>query len=112
MKVKNVRGTSEKSCPCGSWLNHWKRFSGKTVSSICAVACLDDATVGGHVHKEGSSDRATYIIPLCDKHNQETQAMEIDESKTPLVSANVSETCGKNQSKTSRALTGRLSEMA
>src|SRR5437870_7032961 len=106
MKVKNVKGTSEKSCRCGSWLNHWKRFSGKTVSSICAVACLEDATVGGHVQKEGSSDRATYIIPLCDNHNQETEAMEISESKSPLVSANVSETCGQNHSRGSKAFYG------
>lgn len=98
MKVKNVQGTSDKSCSCGSWLNHWKRFSGKAIPIVCATACTDDATVGGHVQKVGSSDTGTYIVPLCDKHNQTTEAMEINESKTPLVSANVSQTCGKNQS--------------
>lgn len=112
MKVKNVKGTSDKSCSCGSWLNHWKKFSGKTLSSTCATGCLEDATVCAHVQKEGSSDRGIYIVPLCDEHNQETRAMEINESKTPLVSANINETCGKNQSKSSRTLTGRLSEMA
>jgi hypothetical protein len=95
MKVKNVKGTGDKDCSCGSWLNHWKRFSKKGASSICATACVDDATVGGHVQIESSTDKAIYIVPLCDRHNQQTESMEIDELKTPLVSANVSETCGR-----------------
>ncbi len=94
-KIKNAKGTSDQACTCGSWLNHWTRFNETAMSITCATRCLDDATVGGHVQKEGSAK--TYIAPLCDKHNQETGWMEIDESKTPLVSANVSETCGKNK---------------
>ena len=50
--------------------------------------------MGGHVQKVGS-DNKWYIIPLCKScNNKRGEELEIDDN-TELVSANVSETCGK-----------------
>jgi hypothetical protein len=28
MTVYNINGTSDNTCKCGSWLAHWKNYSG------------------------------------------------------------------------------------
>ncbi len=109
MRVSNIKGTSENSCPCGSWLNHYKRLNAKGNSEFpCAESRCDRiATLGAHVQIHGSGDRAWYIVPLCDEHNRQTgNSIEIDEAVTPLVLANVSTTCGKNQSRAGKAFYG------
>lgn len=94
MKVKNQFGTGEKACKCGSWLDHWKKFSGQVVPTYCTViGCYNTDLVGAHVQKDNSSDRASYIIPLCTTHNKTDGAFETSDSYN-LVSANVSATCG------------------
>ena len=94
MKVKNINGTSGNSCKCVSWLKHWEKFSGEKAGTCVELTCMENATVGAHVQKHGSKDNNWYITPLCQKHNKQTYEMELPGSST-LVSANVSETCGK-----------------
>ena len=96
MKVTNINGTTQNTCKCGSWLEHWKKFSGQSVPTYCpAIDCLEKPEVGAHVQKYGSADRSWYIIPLCKKCNAKTgQTLEVSDS-IKLVSANVSQTCGK-----------------
>jgi len=94
MKVKNINGTSANKCKCASWLDHWKKFSGKPTPSYCAQSsCVSRPTVGGHVQKDSVYDKDWYIIPLCDSHNRQATEMEVMDS-TIFVSANVSQTCG------------------
>ncbi len=93
MKVKNINGTSENDCPCRSWLNHWKIFSQQAPGLCAKNNCYNLAEVGAHVQQD--SNNAWYIIPLCRDHNaQRGQTFYIGDG-TPLVSANVSETCGQ-----------------
>jgi len=96
MKVNNVNGTSVSKCSCGSWLDHWKRFSRQLTPSYCSEKqCTRGPEVGAHVQKDSSTDRAWYIVPLCARHNSETgKSIEIIDS-VALVSANVSLTCGR-----------------
>ena len=95
MRVNNINGTSSNTCKCGSWLEHWKKFSGESIPTFCPVTdCTEKPQVGAHVQKGGLLDRNWYIIPLCQKHNKETgESLTVDDSIT-LVSANVSNTCG------------------
>ena len=94
MRIKNINGTSQSTCSCGSWLNHWERFSGQSVTYCPASGCLQTDLVGAHVQKDNSSDDKWYIYPLCNAHNQSTGV--IDASDTyKLVSANKRETCGR-----------------
>lgn len=96
MKVKNINGTSNSSCKCGSWLEHWKKFSDQSLSIHCSEkSCIKKPEVGAHVQKDNSADSNWYIVPFCDTHNKETgKSLEIVDS-VKLVSANVNETCGK-----------------
>lgn len=95
MKVNNVNGTSQNASKCGSWLDHWKRFSGQAIPSYCAEKiCTKPPAVGAHVQKDSSTDKGWYIAPLCNDHNRTSKSLELVDSTT-LVSANVSQTCGK-----------------
>lgn len=96
MKVKNINGTSDNTCKCNSWFEHWKKFSGQSLPTNCPVVkCTQKPEVGAHVQKDSSTDNSWYIVLLCKTHNGETgKSLEISDS-TKLASANVSETCGK-----------------
>ena len=96
MKVNNVNGTSDNTCKCGSWLAHWKNFSGQEIPTYCAEkACTAKPDVGAHVQKDSTADKSWYIVPLCSPHNRETgKSLNLVDSAV-LVSANVSQTCGE-----------------
>jgi len=95
MKIRNINGTSDTTCSCGSWLAHWKKFSGQPVTYCPATGCLKTDLVGAHVQKGGgSTDQKWYIFPLCSTHNQHVAELEVSDVHK-LVSANKSETCGK-----------------
>lgn len=93
MKARNINGTSDNDCRCGSWLQHWKNYGGNSSSPICSEAnCRSFAEVGAHVQKE--YDQKWWIIPLCKAHNN-LYGRTIDvKPGTVFVSANKSETCG------------------
>ena len=92
MKVYNINGTSDNTCKCGSWKQHWINFSGqKWPKCCCEKNCSNSAEVGAHVQKVNGSMR-WYIVPFCKKHNNKAQSLEILDS-TILVPANRSETC-------------------
>jgi len=57
IKVKNINGTSDNSCQCSSWLEHWKIFSKINDRVTCVKNfCMKEADVGAHVQK---SDNVT-----------------------------------------------------
>ncbi len=94
MKVRNINGTSDTTCKCGSWLQHWKNYSGQSHPADCSVkGCTSKPEVGAHVQKVSQFDNNWYIIPLCSSHNKSTGELEIVDS-VKLVSANKRETCG------------------
>jgi hypothetical protein len=93
--VRNLMGTSSRACFCGSWIEHWRRFSvGKRVT--CArLGCSGRAEVGAHVHiTDRRRGRGWWIAPLCKgcNHYRNRDHMLID-SRTSLVSANSNFTC-------------------
>ena len=36
MRVKNIKGTSDNTCICGSWLTHWENFSNSHLRNCCS----------------------------------------------------------------------------
>ena len=98
MKVTNINGTSDNTCSCGSWLEHWKNFSNQSLPSYCPEkSCTKKPEVGAHIQKDSIFDKSWYIVPLCKDCNAKTGgSLEIGDS-IALVSANVSETCGKGR---------------
>ncbi len=96
MKVRNINGTSQSTCKCGSWLQHWKNYSGDQIGSYCReTSCTKKPELGAHVQKDDSSDNSWYIVPLCTEHNNmRGQTIELM-AGTKLASANKKETCEK-----------------
>lgn len=95
MRIRNINGTSQNVCKCGSWLRHWERFSGQKVPSYCPVPnCYESELVGAHVQKESQTDNNWYIFPLCKKHNAAAEKFLEVSGSYALVSANISKTCG------------------
>jgi len=95
MKVKNINGRRQNSCNCGSWLDHWVRVCGWPLPQHCAATtCMAKPQLGAHVQRDSATDISWYIVPLCVKHSIRAASLEILDS-TPLVSAHVNDTCGK-----------------
>lgn len=92
--IKNINGTYQAKCVCGSWLNHWKRFSGQTITYCPVIGCMNKDLVGAHVQKAYGMDSRWYIFPLCNAHNQSKNELNVSDAYK-LVSANKKETCEK-----------------
>ena len=93
MKVKNVKGTTDRACKCASWLEHWKRFSKRTATTCKAKGCPNKKSIGAHVKKIGGGD-TEYIVPFCQAHNQQSEPIWIALRKgTKPAPANKNKTC-------------------
>jgi len=98
MLVKNIKGTADRTCNCGTWLAHWERFAGVRAMYCGVLSCLSEAEVGAHVVKEGGTDKAQYIVPMCKKHNAESNKSIVLSSHIVMIPANISVTCGMTDS--------------
>lgn len=95
MRIRNINGTSQRDCKCGSWLQHWKNFSKQSLPLFCPVVqCYEKPEVGAHVQRDVLFDNNWYIIPLCKNHNAKRGETLTVRDDIKLVSANVNETCG------------------
>ena len=92
--IKNINGTTDNICKCGSWLKHWKKFSGQKILFCIESSCTGYNLVGAHVQKANSTDHTWYIIPLCKEHSKSKGEIEVLNDYT-FVSANKQETCEK-----------------
>lgn len=94
MKIRNINGTTDTPCSCGSWLAHWKKFSGQSMDYCQAIGCLNRELVGAHVQTGGGSDQRWYIYPLCRYHNKFGGELEVPDA-WKLVPADKKETCDR-----------------
>ena len=94
MKIKNINGTSDAACTCGSWMQHWEKFSGQKTSFCLGVGCLEKDLVGAHVQKADACDDNWYICPLCIFHNEGAKELEVSNA-FKLIPANKAATCGR-----------------
>ena len=93
MYVKNVNGTSSRSCKCGTWIEHWRNYSNQTATVCRAKGCTRKDIVGAHVIKTYAYDNKEYIVPFCKHHNKQTGSIELVVG-TVLTPANKNGTCG------------------
>lgn len=104
MRVHNLNGISQDNCSCGSWLQHWKNYSGTPIPSECVEeTCTREPEVGAHVQIDVSSIN-WYIIPLCSRCNKRAGDLNIMDS-TVLVPANKGETCERKTASAARYAT-------
>lgn len=99
--IKNKAGSSKTSCACGSWINHWEKYSTYYHKKCSIVGCEEDATDGAHIYRTKApaaheTNGITFIIPMCSTHNNPNNTEEmLVEAETEFVWANKSETCEK-----------------
>lgn len=90
---KNKKGTSNRSCNCGSWKQHWINCSKKEWPKKCSISeCNNSATLGAHIYNTSSSVTGEYIVPACDSCNKLDSEFSLKGSIT-LISANKQNTC-------------------
>lgn len=93
MLVKNVKGSGERPCGCGSWLMHWERFAGVRAVRCGVLHCAGSAHVGAHVVKDGEADKDQYIVPMCQFHYSQSGVSLPLASDVVMIQANVAKTC-------------------
>lgn len=88
---KNKNGTSNRSCKCGSWKQHWINNSDESWPTECSIlGCNNSPTLGAHVINSNVSGE--YIIPACDSCNKLSSEFDLKGGIT-LISANKQKTC-------------------
>lgn len=89
---KNKAGTSDRTCTCGSWKQHWINYFDKEWPCVCAVkGCSNEATVGAHIYN--SEVEGEKIAPMCASCNKKTGEFTL-KGNTFLAPANKAESCG------------------
>lgn len=87
----NKNGTGTRTCKCGSWMDHWIKFSKESWPTSCSVAnCSSPPTLGAHIiNPEVQGER---IVPMCYSCNGLDTQFNL-KGGVSLVKANTSETC-------------------
>ena len=93
VRVKNAEGYEHNGCRCGTWFDHWKKFSHVKIQRCVVVGCSNIDLIGCPVTKSNPQDNGIYIIPLCNEHSKKTEELKILPS-CPFVSADLEMTCG------------------
>lgn len=88
---KNKKGTTDRSCKCGSWKQHWINASGLLWPTVCSVSgCYNAPTLGAHIINKDVSGE--YIVPTCAACNGKDSEFNLKGGVT-LISANKQKTC-------------------
>jgi predicted nucleotidyltransferase len=67
MKANNINKTSQNICKCGSWLNHWKNFSGRSLPKYCPEKACMKVPELVHMFKKAIPQIDLGILFLCAK---------------------------------------------
>jgi hypothetical protein len=83
---RNVSGTSNDTCRCGSWLEHYKRYSGQSLLRCAVEGCGEWATDGAHVQQHPLNPFVdnTYILPFCHAHNMAPGWLQVPDSYSAI----------------------------
>jgi hypothetical protein len=64
----NSVGTTDDSCSCGTWKDHWINNTNKSWPNDCSLNnCPSNPSLGAHV--ENSAVSGVRIVPMCDSCN-------------------------------------------
>jgi hypothetical protein len=98
MEVKNVNGASGEACDCGTWMDHWRKFSLQQVPQFCPEErCIRRPEVGAFVQKAPTNDDTWFVIPLCKECSARTGETLTVAEHIALVSVDVDQTCGRGR---------------
>ncbi len=90
---KNKCGTSDRSCKCGTWEQHWLNFAKMQWPTTCSIfGCNNRATLGAHIFNPAVTGER--IVPMCAACNCIASVFSL-KIGTIVVNANTAETCGQ-----------------
>lgn len=90
---KNKVGTSNRSCKCKTWKQHWLNGSNNSWPNVCSISgCSNTPTLGAHIINSNVSGER--VIPACDSCNKLSDEFNLKEGVI-LVLANKSKTCNQ-----------------
>ncbi len=95
--LKNEPATSGRTCSCGSWIAHWKKYADQRDVPLCIVSgCPNQATDGAHVEFTRVKDweGLSFIAPMCGDHNKDRDLAFMSKGNYRLARGNQAETCG------------------
>ena len=92
--IKITSNPTEKNCRCGNWFQHYKNFSFRQITGCVVEGCGKVDIIGTHVQKTDHKDQTIYILPLCTKHSESKEELNILPS-TKFVLADPLKTCGE-----------------
>lgn len=88
----NATGTTDDTCPCDTWKDHWKNNTDKSWPATCSVVnCNNSANVGAHV--DNADAQGTWIVPMCSSCNGTDGSFDLKGGVT-LVPAKTLKGCG------------------
>lgn len=99
--VLNEGGSGDRKCKCcDSWLAHWQNNSKSKRAKCVYLGCSADAVHGAHIKfydmDKGRKLRASWLIPLCAKHNNSNYKKPFYISvKCELIAEKEQRNCGK-----------------
>lgn len=92
---KNKKGTSSRSCSCGSWKDHWIKETGKSWPTKCSVeGCNSTPVLGAHIYNTSSTVEGEFIAPFCNSCNSKAEEFNL-KNKISLAYANKKKSCEK-----------------
>lgn len=90
---KNKSDTSEQTCECSSWKQHWLNYSGKAWPDTCSVrGCNNKASVGAHIYNTDRDVDGDFIVPVCSSCGSSLDEFDL-KACIKLVPAGKQKTC-------------------
>jgi len=82
---RNAHGTAKKRAPSDykSWLDYWKKHTGRIPRECSVEDCHNKDLVGAHVEKVAGKDKDRYIVPICNSCNSRTETFNVTEELVP-----------------------------
>ena len=68
IKTKVNFDVKKENCRCGSIFSHWKKFGHQDIRGCPVIGCKKVDLLGTFVEKANSTDKNSYVIPLCSEH--------------------------------------------
>ena len=82
-KIRNMRGTSNLGCSCGTWIDHYHNHSATKATGCSVAGCDGPAALGAHVYYADGIDPSQYIVPMCHQCNSSDDDMPLRPDVTP-----------------------------
>ena len=79
--IKNINNTYPPPHSSSSWYEHWTNFSDQWLICCAERSCTKLISQGAIVQKAEIEDDKWYVVPLCKKHANSNEILDIGDVK-------------------------------